>query len=201
MTHARIRLRCGLGEDLRGLALVSLGITGVWAAQFDWAEPHLEQGIALARRIGRPYLEFTALAYQAVAEFYRSFPRTAERSRQAIELAREHGWTDEPGAGIAYMRLGSVLAWQGRPEEAEPAPPPAGPRPPLEPLSDSEIRVLRYLPRQYEIGVRGHLGETMCFAFPALRAQACGCASRSGMRLAANPPVRTKRAHTARYEA
>jgi LuxR family transcriptional regulator, maltose regulon positive regulatory protein len=27
-----------------------------------------------------------------------------------------------------------------------PAPPPAGPRPPLEPLSDSEIRVLRYLP-------------------------------------------------------
>jgi LuxR family maltose regulon positive regulatory protein len=27
-----------------------------------------------------------------------------------------------------------------------PAPPPAGPRPPLEPLSGSEIRVLRYLP-------------------------------------------------------
>jgi len=26
------------------------------------------------------------------------------------------------------------------------APPPAGPRPPLEPLSESEIRVLRYLP-------------------------------------------------------
>ena len=28
----------------------------------------------------------------------------------------------------------------------KPAPPPAGPPPPLEPLSDSEIRVLRYLP-------------------------------------------------------
>jgi LuxR family transcriptional regulator, maltose regulon positive regulatory protein len=27
-----------------------------------------------------------------------------------------------------------------------PAPPPAGPRPPLEPLSDSDIRALRYLP-------------------------------------------------------
>ncbi|HEY6312830.1 MAG TPA: LuxR C-terminal-related transcriptional regulator [Streptosporangiaceae bacterium] len=110
----------GLGEELRALALVSLGITEAWAAQFDRAEPHLEQGIALARRIERPYLEFTALAYQAVAEFYRSFPRTMERSRQAIELAREHGWTDEPGAVIAYMRLGSVLAWQGRLEEAEP---------------------------------------------------------------------------------
>jgi hypothetical protein len=29
-------------------------------------------------------------------------------------------------------------------------------------------------PRQYEICVRGHLGETMRFAFPALRAQARG---------------------------
>ena len=112
--------RASLGEELRGLALISLGIAEVWAVRFDQAEPHLEQGVALARRIGRPFLEFTGLAYQAVAEFYQSFPRTAERSRQAVELAREHGWTDEPAAGIAYMRLGSVLAWQGRPEEAEP---------------------------------------------------------------------------------
>jgi hypothetical protein len=29
-------------------------------------------------------------------------------------------------------------------------------------------------PRQYEISVRGHLGETMRFAFPALRAQSRG---------------------------
>ncbi len=29
-------------------------------------------------------------------------------------------------------------------------------------------------PRQYEIYVRGHLGETMCSAFPALRAQPRG---------------------------
>jgi LuxR family transcriptional regulator, maltose regulon positive regulatory protein len=109
----------GLGEELHALALVSLGSTEVWAARRDEAQRHLEQGIALARRIGRPYLEFTGLAYQTVGEFYRSLPRTAERSRQAVELAREHGWTDEPAAGIAYMRLGSVLAWQGRPEEAE----------------------------------------------------------------------------------
>jgi LuxR family maltose regulon positive regulatory protein len=39
---------------------------------------------------------------------------------QAIELAERHGWTDEPAAGIAYRTLGAVLAWQGRPEEAEP---------------------------------------------------------------------------------
>jgi LuxR family transcriptional regulator, maltose regulon positive regulatory protein len=112
--------RPGLGEDLRGLALISLGITEVWAAQFEVAERHLEQGVALARRIGRPFLEFSGLAHQAVIETYRSFARAAERSRQAIELARRHGWTDEPTAGTAYVMLGAALAWQGRIEEAEP---------------------------------------------------------------------------------
>ena len=110
----------GLGQDLRALALTSLGSTEVWTTRFEEAERHLEQGVALARRIGRPYLEFSGLAYLAEVEIYRSFARAAERSRQAIELAGRHGWTDEPAAGIAYLTLGSVLAWQGRPEEAEP---------------------------------------------------------------------------------
>jgi LuxR family maltose regulon positive regulatory protein len=39
---------------------------------------------------------------------------------QAIELARRHGWTDEPAAGIAYVVLAIVLVWRGRLEEAEP---------------------------------------------------------------------------------
>jgi LuxR family maltose regulon positive regulatory protein len=109
----------GLGEELRGLALVILGYAEGWAARFDRAEPYLEQGVALARRIGRPYLEFTGLAYQAGIEISRSFSRTAELSRQAIDLAERHGWTDEPRAGLAYMALGAVLAWQGRIDEAE----------------------------------------------------------------------------------
>jgi LuxR family maltose regulon positive regulatory protein len=45
-------------------------------------------------------------------------PRAAELSRRAIDLARRHGWTDETAAGIAYMALGSVLAWQGQLDEA-----------------------------------------------------------------------------------
>ena len=110
----------GLGEDLRALALINLGITEFWAARLGDAERHLEQGVALARRIGRPFLEFSGLAYQAVIEFERSFVRAAERGRQVIELAERHGWTDEPAAGIACMVLAGVLAWQGRPEEAQP---------------------------------------------------------------------------------
>ena len=110
----------GLGQELRALALVSLGITEVRAARFEEAERHLERGVALARRIGRPFLEFTGLAYQAPIEFGRSFARAAERGRQAVELAERHGWTDEPAAGVAYVTLAGGLAWQGRPEEAEP---------------------------------------------------------------------------------
>jgi LuxR family maltose regulon positive regulatory protein len=48
------------------------------------------------------------------------FPRPPHRARQAIELARRHGWTDEPAFGIACRTLGSTLAWQVRPEAAEP---------------------------------------------------------------------------------
>jgi LuxR family transcriptional regulator, maltose regulon positive regulatory protein len=110
----------GLGEELRALALINLGTAEAWAARFQDAERHLEQGAALARRIGRPYLEFTGRAHQATIEIIRSTARAAERSRRAIELAEQHGWTDEPTAGTAYVMLGGSLVWQGRPEEAEP---------------------------------------------------------------------------------
>ena len=110
----------GGGAELRTLALVSLGVTEFWAARLEEAQRHLEQGVALARRIGRPYLEFSGLAYQAVSEIPRSLVLAAERSSQAIELAERHGWTDEPAAGYAYALRAGVLAWQGRPEEAEP---------------------------------------------------------------------------------
>ena len=110
----------GLGEELRALALISLGSAEYGAARFEDAAAHLEQGAVLARRVGRPYLEFTGLAYQAPVELERSFARAAERGRQAVELAERHGWTDEPAAGSAYIALAGALIWQGRPDEAEP---------------------------------------------------------------------------------
>ena len=112
--------RAALGEDLRALALISLGSAELRAARFEDADRHLEHGVALARQIGRPFLEFTGLAYQASAGIYRSFARVTERGMQAIELAQRHGWTDEPAAGIASVMLADVLALQGRPQEAEP---------------------------------------------------------------------------------
>jgi LuxR family transcriptional regulator, maltose regulon positive regulatory protein len=111
--------RAGLSDELRALARIVLGDIEIWAGRLDRAEPHLEQVVAVARRIGRPYLEFIALAHLAAGVVTRSLPRAGELSRQAIALAERHGWTDEPAAGVAYMALGSVLAWQGRLDEAE----------------------------------------------------------------------------------
>jgi LuxR family maltose regulon positive regulatory protein len=112
--------QAALGEELRALALISLGSTELWVARFEEAERHLADGVALARRIGRPYLEFTGLVYAASLEFFRSFALTVEHSVQAAELAERHGWTDEPAAGLASLNVGGVLVWQGRLEEAEP---------------------------------------------------------------------------------
>ena len=110
----------GSGDDLRALALVEIGNGETWAGPLDQAESHLEQGLALARRIGRPYLEFMALAYRAEIELMRRFSRAEELSRQAIALAERHGWMDDRFAGFGAMTLGSALAWQGRLVEAEP---------------------------------------------------------------------------------
>src|SRR5262249_39713434 len=120
--------RSGLGEELRALALISLGSAELWVARFAEAGRHLEQGGALARRGGRPYLEVTGLgpqelsgvAYQASIEFVRSASLAAEHCRQAVELAERHGWADEQAAGFASLTVAGALTWQGRLEEAEP---------------------------------------------------------------------------------
>jgi LuxR family transcriptional regulator, maltose regulon positive regulatory protein len=114
-------VQLGLGEDLRAATFISLGIAEIWALQFEDAERHLEQGVDLAREIGRPYLELYGLAHGAHwMLLFRPDPAQAEWSRQAIELAERHGWGEEPLAGMAYAQLGIVLLYQGRLAEAEP---------------------------------------------------------------------------------
>jgi len=109
-------VRC---EELRALALISVGIAGYWAKRLDEAERQLERGRVLARQIGRPFLEFMALAHQAAVATDSSFELAVERGMRTVELARRHGWTAEPAVSIPYLVLAGVLAWRGRPEEAE----------------------------------------------------------------------------------
>jgi LuxR family maltose regulon positive regulatory protein len=109
----------GLSEELRALALINLGITELWG-RFAEGEPHLEQGTALARRIARPYLEFLGLAHLTAVAAVRSSLSTVteERARQTVDLARQHGWTDEPAVGIAYIGLAAGLIWRRQYEAA-----------------------------------------------------------------------------------
>jgi LuxR family transcriptional regulator, maltose regulon positive regulatory protein len=110
-----------LSEDLRAAAFISLGIAEMWALKFEDAQRHLQQGVALARQIGRPYLELTGLAHGTHAMvLFRPDLSQAEWSRQAIELAERHGWGEEPLAGMAYAQVGFVLLYQGRLDESEP---------------------------------------------------------------------------------
>ncbi|HEV3380866.1 MAG TPA: LuxR C-terminal-related transcriptional regulator [Trebonia sp.] len=108
-----------LDEDLRALALISLGSAELWALRAGEAERHLDEGGALASRIGRPWLEVSSLAHAGWAASFRSFTLGAERFTQAIGLAAENGWTEEPIVASAYVGLGAIRVWQMRLDEAE----------------------------------------------------------------------------------
>jgi LuxR family maltose regulon positive regulatory protein len=113
--------RLGLGEDLHAAVLISLGTAELWALRFEDAERHLEQGVDLARRIGRPYLEFTGLTHWAHGRMlFRPDGLQAARVGQAVELAERHDWGEDPRAGIVCIALGGEMLYQGRLADAEP---------------------------------------------------------------------------------
>ena len=112
--------RLGLTEDLRALALISLGMAEYSSLRPEAAERHLEEGLALSRRIEQPYLEVAALGHLAVAAGYRSAALQEKWSTEAIELARQHGWGEEPVVAMAHVARAAPLIWKARVEEAQP---------------------------------------------------------------------------------
>jgi len=103
----------GRDEDVRALALVSLGTAELLSQRLDQAERHLEQGTALARRIGRPFVEVTGLAQWANAATHQSLALAAERATQAIEVAQRHGWAEHQALSAAHTALATAMIWQG----------------------------------------------------------------------------------------
>jgi LuxR family transcriptional regulator, maltose regulon positive regulatory protein len=108
-------------EDLRVLALMNLGIVELWALRLEDADRHLEEGFELAKEIGRPYVALGCLgAWAHVATFLVQRPEVTEaRSREAIELAGRHGWSDDPLVGVAYLALGGPLLEGARLDECD----------------------------------------------------------------------------------
>jgi LuxR family maltose regulon positive regulatory protein len=108
-----------LGSDLRAVALMNLGTAEAWSLALPDAERHLQEGAALAREIGRPYLEVGCLAQLGFASRIRSFATTQRRCREAIALAERHGWGTEPVVAPALITLAGSMIWTGEFDEGE----------------------------------------------------------------------------------
>jgi LuxR family maltose regulon positive regulatory protein len=107
-------------EEYRIAALYNLGVAELWALRLEDAQRHLEQALALARRIGRPYLETVTLAFQSLAAMLRDLPLPVARTLadDAVAIADEHGWSRDPIAAPAFVVAGATLVWAGRWDEA-----------------------------------------------------------------------------------
>ena len=108
-----------LGSDLRAVALMNLGTVEAWSLALPDAERHLQEGAALAREIGRPYLEVGCLSELGFASKIHPFATTQRRCREAIALAERHGWGAEPVIAPALLTLAGAMIWTGEFDEAE----------------------------------------------------------------------------------
>ncbi len=114
--------RCGeeiaLASDLRAVGLMNLGTVEAWSLALTDAERHLREGAALAREIGRPYLEVGCLA-QLGSVAADSLAAARERCREVIALAERHGWGTEPVIAPALLTLAETTIWTGEFGEGE----------------------------------------------------------------------------------
>ncbi len=110
----------GLGPDLRASALMDLGIAETWSSRLADARRHLDDAVALARRLDRPYLEVAGLAHLALANMLsgRRLSAALELSEQASSLAEARGLAEDPVVATACAVSASVHVWQGRFDEA-----------------------------------------------------------------------------------
>jgi LuxR family maltose regulon positive regulatory protein len=108
-----------LGSDLRAVALMNLGTVEAWSLALPQAERHLQEGAALAREIGRPYLEVGCLSELGFASKIHPFATTRRRCREAIALAERHGWGTEPVIAPALLTLAASMIYTGDFDEGE----------------------------------------------------------------------------------
>jgi len=108
-----------LSSELRGVALLNLGIVATWSGRLDEAERHLSQGAALARAIGRPYLEVACRAHQAFPSNLVSVATARERGLQAVALAERYTLDDRPILAPALGAVGTMAIWMGEFDEGE----------------------------------------------------------------------------------
>jgi LuxR family transcriptional regulator, maltose regulon positive regulatory protein len=107
--------------DLRANALGSLGACELSLFELESARRHLEQALELARRIGRPWLEISCLSRLASLAPLSGRPASVSLrlAQDAVAIAEENGWQEQPVTAAALAVGGEVLTWLGRFDEAE----------------------------------------------------------------------------------
>jgi LuxR family maltose regulon positive regulatory protein len=108
-----------MGIELRGVALLNLGIVETWSGRLADAERHLSEGAALAHTIGRPYLEVACRAHLVFPSRLVSVATARERGRQAVALAERYGLEDRPILALALGAVGGTAIWMGEFDEGE----------------------------------------------------------------------------------
>jgi LuxR family maltose regulon positive regulatory protein len=106
-------------SELRGVALLNLGIVETWSGRLADAQRHLSEGAALARTIDRPYLEVACRAHQGFPSKLVSVATARERGRQAVALAERYGLEDRPILAPALGAVGGMAIWMGEFDEGE----------------------------------------------------------------------------------
>jgi LuxR family maltose regulon positive regulatory protein len=107
--------------DLRAKALTSLGACELSSLDLEAARRHLEQALELARRIGRPWLEIGCLSHLASLAPLSGLPASVplRLAQEAVAIAEESGWQEEPVVAAALAIGGEVQTWLGRFDDAE----------------------------------------------------------------------------------
>jgi LuxR family transcriptional regulator, maltose regulon positive regulatory protein len=110
-----------LSLALRSAALQNLGVAELWSARLDDARRDLEQARALARRVGRPWLEISPLGHLAIAGPWTglSVSEGLELGEEAVRIAETHGWAQDPIVVTGLATGAMCLLWLGRFDEAE----------------------------------------------------------------------------------
>ncbi|GAA1841129.1 LuxR C-terminal-related transcriptional regulator [Asanoa iriomotensis] len=109
----RSNIDVALGNDLRALALLNQGVAEAWSGRLADSERHLRQGAALARDIGRTYLEVACLAHLGFATTAHSLDQARRDCEDAIAYAAQHGWEVEPVIAPAQATLAGILVCVG----------------------------------------------------------------------------------------
>jgi LuxR family transcriptional regulator, maltose regulon positive regulatory protein len=111
----------GRSDEIRALALMTLGTTELWSLRLTDARRRLEEGLALARQTRRPYLEIGCLAHLAIAAPLTGLSASAALalSEEAVTIAETHGLATNPIVALAFAIGAGSLAWLGRFDEAE----------------------------------------------------------------------------------